>query len=71
LDCVPQSRLKNATLAVLRKESEVGGQELAASEQEGPPVLSLPREQRQQLTERDSCVGELGTQRRKRVRVER
>lgn len=51
------SRLKNATLAVLRKENaqengENGGQQAA----EG---VALPREQRQPLTERDSCVGEL------------
>lgn len=58
------TRLKNATLAVLRKEnaadlSEAGDQQPVVGQQEGTPVASLHREQRQQLTERDSCVGEL------------
>ncbi|KAG3207405.1 hypothetical protein PC128_g105 [Phytophthora cactorum] len=58
------SRLKNATMTVLRKEnasefSDAGDQHPAAGQQEGPPVVPLPREQRQQLTEGDFCVGEL------------
>ncbi|EEY57889.1 uncharacterized protein PITG_00476 [Phytophthora infestans T30-4] len=58
------TRLKNATLAVLRKENaadlnEAGDQQPVVGQQEGTPVASLHREQRQQLTERDSCVGEL------------
>ncbi|KAG6597984.1 Oxidation resistance protein 1 [Phytophthora cinnamomi] len=61
------TRLKNATLAVLRKEnaaelSDAGGQQAVSSQQpgaEGLAAVTLPREQRQQLTERDPCVGEL------------
>ncbi|KAL3671520.1 hypothetical protein V7S43_003440 [Phytophthora oleae] len=55
------SRLKNATLAVLRKENaaEFSEYQPLASQQEGLALVSLPREQRQQLTERDPCVGEL------------
>ncbi|ETI52532.1 hypothetical protein, variant 1 [Phytophthora nicotianae P1569] len=54
------SRLKNATLAVLRKENaadlnDVGEQQPTAGQQEG----SMPREIRLPLTEHDSCVGEL------------
>ncbi|KAH7474524.1 TLD domain-containing protein 2 [Phytophthora ramorum] len=60
------SRLKNATLAVLRKEnavelSDAEGQQPVAGvgQEENLVAVSLPREQRQQLTERDPCVGEL------------
>ncbi|KAE8892781.1 hypothetical protein PF005_g3817 [Phytophthora fragariae] len=62
------TRLKNATLAVLRKENaaelgDAGGQQTASSQQPGTggglAAVALPREQRQQLTERDPCVGEL------------
>ncbi|OWZ24459.1 hypothetical protein PHMEG_000466 [Phytophthora megakarya] len=48
------ARLKNATLAVLRKENAA---ELGDGQQNSQDAV--PREQRQQLTERDPCVGEL------------
>ncbi|KAF4322780.1 hypothetical protein BBO99_00001395 [Phytophthora kernoviae] len=58
------SHLKNATLTVLRKENAVetgesGSEELGTEGVAAAVPLSLPREQRQPLTERDPCVGEL------------
>ncbi|RMX67678.1 hypothetical protein DD238_000633 [Peronospora effusa] len=57
-------RLKNATFAVLHKEMalevmEIDDQEAMDSVQERKTSVLRPREQRQPLTERDSCVGEL------------
>ncbi|CEG35131.1 hypothetical protein, variant 1 [Plasmopara halstedii] len=52
------TRLKNATLVVLRKENAADLNNID-EQQDDTSVVQLPREQRLQLTDRDPCVGEL------------